>query len=75
MKTVSTQELKQLKGKNGGITLVNTLNAEAFQKTRIPGAINIPLESENFAARVEEEAGSKDKPVVVYCASQQCNSS
>ena len=25
--------------------------------------------------RVEEQAGGKDKPVVVYCASQQCNSS
>jgi rhodanese-related sulfurtransferase len=24
---------------------------------------------------VEQEAGGKDKPVVVYCASQQCNSS
>jgi hydroxymethylpyrimidine pyrophosphatase-like HAD family hydrolase/rhodanese-related sulfurtransferase len=41
----------------------------------IPGAINIPLQSEDFAARVEQEAGGKDKPVVVYCANDQCNSS
>ncbi len=75
MKTITTEDLKALKGQNGHLTLVNTLAADAFQKTKIPGAINIPLESDDFAARVEKEAGGKDKPVVVYCASQQCNSS
>ena len=75
MKTITTEDLKALKGQNGDLTLVNTLAADAFQKTKIPGAINVPLESDDFAARVEKEAGGKDKPVVVYCASEQCNSS
>lgn len=75
MKTITTKELKALKNQNGNLTLVNTLAAEAFPKTKIPGAINVPLESDDFAARVEQEAGGKDKPIVVYCASQQCNSS
>ena len=75
MKTISTDELKALKDQNGALTLVNTLGAAAFEKTKIPGAINVPLQSDDFAARVEEEAGGKDKPVVVYCASEQCNSS
>ncbi len=75
MKTITTGELKAQCGKPGGLTLVNTLGAEAFEKTKIPGAINVPLESGDFAARVEQEAGGKDKPVVVYCASRQCNSS
>jgi rhodanese-related sulfurtransferase len=75
MKTITTDELKALKGQNGDVTLVNTLGAEAFEKTKIPGAINVPLESGDFAAHVEQEAGGKDKPVVVYCASQQCDSS
>jgi rhodanese-related sulfurtransferase len=75
MKTISTDELKSLKDQHGALTLVNTLGAEAFEKTRIPGAINVPLQSDDFAARVEQEAGGKDKPVVVYCASEQCNSS
>jgi rhodanese-related sulfurtransferase len=64
-----------LQGQNGNLTLVNTLAADEFEKTKIPGATNIPLASSDFAARVEQEAGGKDKPVVVYCASQQCNSS
>ena len=75
MKTITTDELKAQCGRQGGPTLVNTLAADAFEKTKIPGAINVPLESSDFAAQVEKEAGGKDKPVVVYCASQQCNSS
>lgn len=75
MKTITTEDLKALKGQNGDLTLVNTLAADDFQKTKIPGAINVPLASDDFAARVEKEAGGKDKPVVVYCANEQCNSS
>jgi rhodanese-related sulfurtransferase len=75
MKTITASELKELLNKNGDVTLVNTLGAESFEKTRIPGAANIPLEDEDFVARVEKQAGGKDKPVVVYCASQQCKSS
>ena len=75
MKTISTKELKGLLDENGDVTLVNTLGADSFEKTRIPGAVNIPLKDDDFAARVEQEAGGKDKQVVVYCASQQCDSS
>lgn len=75
MKTITTDGLKALKGQNGAVTLVNTLGAEAFEKTKIPGAINVPLESSDFAADVEQASGGKDQPVVVYCANQQCNSS
>jgi rhodanese-related sulfurtransferase len=75
MKTITTDDLKALKGQNGDLTLVNTLAADAFEKTKIPGAINVPLDGGEFAARVERATGGKDKPVVVYCASQQCDSS
>jgi rhodanese-related sulfurtransferase len=75
MKTIEANELKVLLDGNEDVLLVNTLNAESFEKTRIPGAVNIPLEDEDFLARVEAQAGGKDKPVVVYCANQRCNSS
>ena len=75
MKTITTDELKAQCGKQGAPILVNTLAADAFEKTKIPGAINVPLESSDFAARVEQKAGGKDRPVVVYCANQQCDSS
>ena len=75
MQTITTDGLKALKSGNEELTLVNTLGCESFEKTKIPGAINVPLDSSDFAARVEQEAGGKDNPVVVYCASQQCDSS
>jgi len=75
MKTITTDGLKTLKEQNGNLTLVNTLSAGAFEGTKIPGAVNIPLESNDFVARVEQEAGGKAEPVVVYCASRECNSS
>lgn len=75
MQTITTDALKALQDQNGDLTLVNTLAADAFANTKIPGAINVPLESSDFSARVEQEAGGKDNPVVVYCANEQCNSS
>jgi len=75
MNAITTDQLKKLRDEHADLTLVNTLGAESFEKTEIPGAINIPLSDSNFAARVEQAAGAKDKPVVVYCANQQCDSS
>src|SRR4029078_7462681 len=75
MNTGAASGLKALLDGNEDVLLVNTLKAESFEKTRIPSAVNIPLDDEDFVTRVEETAGGKDKSVVVYCASQECNSS
>jgi rhodanese-related sulfurtransferase len=75
MRVTTTDALKALCGQDAAITLINTLEAESFEKTKIPGAINVPLESDDFVARVEQAAGAKDMPIVVYCASPQCDSS
>src|SRR3954454_22631268 len=60
MKTVDASGLKTLLDGNENVLLVNTLKAESFEKTRIPGAVNVPLENENFVARVEQQAGAKN---------------
>ena len=75
MKTIDAVGLRSLLDGDGKMLLVNTLSADSFEETRIPGAVNIPLDNEDFVTHVKELAGGKDKPVVVYCASQQCNSS
>jgi len=56
MKTITTDELKNQCDQKGKLTLVNTLGAESFEKTRIPGAVNIPLDNSDFALRVERQA-------------------
>jgi rhodanese-related sulfurtransferase len=75
MKTITTEELKSLRKKGEAPALINTLNADSFEMTRIPGAVNIPKDESDFVGRVEKEAGGKHNPVVVYCANEQCNSS
>ena len=35
----------------------------------------MPLEGGDFPQRVENNVGGKDQPVVVYCASHECDSS
>ncbi|WP_182869132.1 rhodanese-like domain-containing protein [Rhodopirellula sp. JC639] len=75
MKTVTTERLKTLKAEGKDFLLVNTLDANHFGQTQIPDSINIPLSQDNFTGKVLDAAGSKQKLVVVYCASADCDSS
>jgi rhodanese-related sulfurtransferase len=74
MKTLSTQELKQMLD-TSDLVLVNTLSESDFETTRIPESINIPVKDADFISEVERTIGSKDTPVAVYCASAACDSS
>lgn len=54
-----------------GVALVNVLGAEQFDRKHIPSSINIPIdELDQF-----EERFSKDKDIIVYCASHDCDAS
>jgi len=75
MKSLTTEELKTLQNKGERLTLINTLDEESFEKTKIPGSLNVPLEASDFEKRVEQAIGGKNQPVVVYCASAECPSS
>ncbi len=75
MRTITAEELKQMKERGQDFLLINTLAEEDFEATHIPDAINIPQDSDDFVQQVEQQAGSKDKPIVVYCARTECQSS
>jgi rhodanese-related sulfurtransferase len=75
MATIDTQQLLMMLDSHDDMLLINTLPAESFEKTKIPGAVNIPQHRDDFVSRVQQEAGSKDRPIVVYCASEHCSSS
>jgi rhodanese-related sulfurtransferase len=55
--------------------LVNTLPAEHFAETKIPGAVNIPESERDFVDRVLSRAGTVEKTIVVYCGDRDCDSS
>lgn len=74
MKNVDTSELKQML-RSDDLLVINTLDEEHFEKTRIPGTVNIPQSREDFVDRVRSQAGSQDRRIVTYCAGLECNSS
>jgi rhodanese-related sulfurtransferase len=75
MKTISTKELQRLREKKQSVPIINVLPNDYFAKQHIAGSVNIPLEDENFVSHVEDEVGNKAEPVVVYCASTECDAS
>jgi rhodanese-related sulfurtransferase len=54
-----------------GFALVNVLERTQFERARIPGSANIPHgEEDSFEKRFD-----KEKEIIVYCASPQCDAS
>lgn len=75
MTPITAEQLRSMQERNRDLILINTLPEESFEETKIPGAINVPQDEEGFAQRVERRVGGKDKTIVVYCASTECQSS
>jgi rhodanese-related sulfurtransferase len=75
MKTVTAKEVKSILDKDPKLKVVNVLPKEQFEKKHIPQSVNVPLTDSRFLQRVEEVAGAKSEPIVVYCASESCDAS
>lgn len=75
MNTISTDELKRMQARGDDLTIINVLPAEKFNSTRIPDAVNIPVALDDFEKEVHAAVGRKGRPVVVYCANEQCTAS
>lgn len=54
-----------------GFALVNVLEPEQFAREHIPASINIPVGDEQEF----EKRFSKEKDIVLYCASTECDAS
>lgn len=76
MQPISKDELRQMNEVNhDDFVLINVLPRDAFNKQHIRTSINIPFDAEDFVELVEQVAGSKDRKIVVYCASHECDAS
>jgi rhodanese-related sulfurtransferase len=75
MQILESEDLRKAQQTEQPFVLVNVLPAAKFAETEIPGAISIPLEDPDFAARVAEVAGGKNHSVITYCASEECPAS
>lgn len=68
-------ELKAMIDRNDDMVIVDVLSEASFLRQHLPGAINIPFDSENFDLLVSKMIPDKSMPVVVYCANRDCQSS
>lgn len=68
-------ELKAMIDRNDAMTILDIREANAFLKEHLPGAINIPLNDENFDMLVEKMIPEKSIPVIVYCGTREDQSS
>lgn len=75
MKTIDANELKRFIAGEPRGAVINVLDPDYFEAKHIPGSVNIPLSTPDFEERVNSQVHDKNKPVVVYCASTECDAS
>jgi rhodanese-related sulfurtransferase len=76
MQPISRETLEKMnEEKKEDFVLINVLSPEAFRKAHIRTSINVPHEDDDFETEVEKVAGGKDRKIVVYCASKDCDAS
>jgi len=75
MRKLTTEEFRSMQEKGTKPPVINVLDRSLYQKEHIPGSDNVPLEDDQFVDKVREKAGDKTNPVIVYCASTDCDAS
>ncbi len=71
MHTLDAIALKKKMLSDPKLIVVNVLSQEQFQKLRIPGSINIPLEM--LKEKVADALPDKGAEIVVYCSDKNCS--
>lgn len=71
--TITRDEVKRRKDSPDTV-IVDVLAPEDYTEYHIPGAINVPLD-EQFEEEISTAVPDKDKTVIVYCMSADCDAS
>lgn len=74
METIDREQLKRMRDEDGDLTVVDVLGADSYEEAHLPGAINVPV-GKGFEEKIETAVPDKTKPVVVYCANEECQAS
>ncbi|MFB6246601.1 MAG: rhodanese-like domain-containing protein [Candidatus Pacearchaeota archaeon] len=73
MDTISAEELKSKIDDGEDFVLVDVLGQDSYTAKHLPDAINIPVNE--IEDKASEKLPDKDKEVIVYCASTDCQAS
>lgn len=69
MQRISREQVQSLMRRNASI--VEVLPEKSFREAHLPGAINVPFDTA-FDDRIQKALPDKEAPIVVYCASNEC---
>jgi rhodanese-related sulfurtransferase len=58
-----------------GTPLVEVLPRKMFADYHLPGAVNVPVDDDDFDDRIQEVAPDRSAPVIVYCYDADCDAS
>lgn len=75
MDEMTTEQLRKMRDAGDDVAVINVLDADHYEREHIPDTRNIPLADDDFVSRVEHAIGDRARPVVVYCASHECDAS
>ena len=75
MQTITRDQLKQKLYANPNTPLIEALPEDAYNDYHLPGAINIPVNDEQFDEHLNQAVPDKDQEVVVYCMDASCDAS
>lgn len=71
-KNITRGELKEKMDRGEDFVLVEALRPEHYERSHLPGAINLPYE---FVDEAEKVLPNKDAEIVVYCMNTGCAAS
>jgi len=74
-KEITRDELKKWMDKEKEFVLIDVLGTVSYEGRHLPGAKDIGSGDKSFTDIADELAPDKDKPVVVYCSSFDCQAS
>src|SRR3989339_402683 len=73
IKIIGREELKKWIDEEENFVLIDTLGPVSYAEKHLSGAVEINGHTEDFLKQAEKVVLKKDTPVVVYCASFDCN--
>mgnify|MGYP006296315011 CR=1 FL=1 len=73
MKTATAQQVSDMMRSDPSVAVLDVLPPEKYSREHVPGAHNVPFSAESFRDRVEQGGSGKGRPVVVYCADEECS--
>lgn len=69
---ITRNELKEKIERDDDFVLVDALSQHHYERSHLPGAVNLPLE---FVDEAEKVLPDKDAEIVVYCMNVACGTS